>query len=194
VALGLGRASHCTVGIAAMKWSAPSATQFATQFATQLATLALVGLLAGCSSIGGFTGAVAGLATGTATTNPAIGVGVGIAVKTATDAAFRKVFRDMQADEQDRIAAIAGGMRIGEAQTWDIHHRMPFTDERGELRVVGAIDNALATCKEVMFSVAGGSKKEPTSQWFVTQTCRQSDGQWRWAAAEPAVARWGALQ
>jgi len=29
---------------------------------------------------------------------------------------------------------------------------------------------------------------------FITQTCKQSDGQWRWAAAEPAVARWGNLQ
>ena len=33
-----------------------------------------------------------------------------------------------------------------------------------------------------------------TRQCFVTQTCRQSDGQWRWAAADPAVARWGTLQ
>jgi len=85
-------------------------------------------------------------------------------------------------------------MRIGESQTWDIHHTIPFTDEHGELRVVGVIDNALAACKEVMISVAGGSKKPPTQQWLVTQTCRQSDGQWRWASAEPAVARWGTLQ
>ncbi len=182
MALGLGRAGHGALGGFAMKRRA------------LFAGVALVGSLCGCSSIGGFTGAVAGAATGTVTTNPAIGVGVGIAVKAATDAAFRRIFRDMQADEQDRIAAIAGAMSIGERQAWDIHHRIPFTDERGELRVVGVIDNALATCKEVMFSVAGGSKKAPTSQWFVTQTCRRSDGQWRWAAAEPAVARWGALQ
>ncbi len=159
-----------------------------------LAGLVLAGALAGCSSVGGFTGAIAAAATGTATSNPAIGIGVGIAVRAATDAALRRVLRDMQSDEQDRIAAIAGDMRVGEERSWDIHHKIPFNDERGELRVVGAIDNALATCKEVLFSVAGGSKKAPTRQWFVTQTCREADGQWRWAAAEPAVARWGALQ
>ncbi len=182
MALGLGRAGDRALGVPAMNGRA------------LFAGLACVGLFSGCTSIGGFAGAVAAIATGTATTNPAIGVGVGIAVRAGTDAEFRKIFRDMQADEQNRIAALAGGMAIGEQQSWDIHHKMPFTDERGELRVVGVIDNALATCKEVMFSVAGGSKQTPTSAWFVTQTCRQSDGQWRWAAAEPAVARWGALQ
>ena len=150
--------------------------------------------MAGCSSIGGFTGAVAAAASGTLTSNPAIGLGIGIAVQTATDTAFRKVFRDMQAAEQDRIAALAGSMDVGEQRVWDIHHRLPFSDERGELRVVGAIDNALATCKEVLFSVADGAKEPAARQWFVTQTCRQADGQWRWAAAEPAVARWGTLQ
>jgi hypothetical protein len=158
------------------------------------ASLALTGLLGGCSSIGGFAGAIAAAASGVVTSNPAIGLGVGVAVQAATDTAFRRVFRDMQADEQNRIAAIAGAMRVGEQQSWDIHHRIPFTDEHGELRVVGAIDNALATCKEVLFSVAGGPKEAPTREWFITQTCRQSDGEWRWAAAEPAVARWGALQ
>jgi hypothetical protein len=182
MALGIGGARDAALGGPAMRWACP------------VATIAVAGLLGGCSSLGGFAGAVAGAATGTATTNPAIGIGVGIAVKTATDAGLRKVFRDMQADEQDRIAAIAGSMRVGEYRTWDIHYRIPFNDERGEIRVIGAIDNALATCKEVMFSVAGGPKKAPTSQWFITQTCRQSDGEWRWAAAEPAVARWGSLQ
>lgn len=156
--------------------------------------LAVSGLVAGCSSIGGFTGAVAAAASGTLTSNPAIGLGIGIAVQTATDTAFRKVFRDMQAAEQDRIAALAGSMDVGEQRVWDIHHRLPFSDERGELRVVGAIDNALATCKEVLFSVADGAKEPAARQWFVTQTCRHSDGRWRWAAAEPAVARWGTLQ
>ena len=159
-----------------------------------VAGLVVAGLLGGCNSIGGFTGAVAAAASGTATSNPAIGLGVGVAVQAATDSAFRRIFRDMQADEQNRIAAIAGAMRVGEQRPWDIHHTMPFSDESGELRVVGVIHNALATCKEVMFSVAGGAKEAPTRQWFVTQTCRQPDGQWRWAAAEPAVARWGTLQ
>lgn len=182
MALGLGGAGDPALGIAAMK----SGSLFAS--------VVLAGLLGGCSSIGGFAGAVAAAVTGTVTSNPAIGLGVGVAVQAATDTVFRQVFRDMQAAEQNRIAAIAGAMNVGEQRTWDIHHRIPFSDERGDLRVVGVIDNALATCKEVLFSVAEGAKDAPNRQWFVTQTCRQSDGQWRWAAAEPAVGRWGSLQ
>ncbi len=182
MALGFRGAGDGPLGFPAMKSNA------------LFASVALAGLLGGCSSIGGFAGAVAAAVSGTVTTNPAIGLAVGVGVQAATDTVFRKVFRDMQADEQNRIAAIAGAMEIGETQTWDIHHRIPFNDERGELRVVGMIDNALAICKEVMFSVAEGEKEAPTRQWFVTQTCRRPDGEWRWAAAEPAVARWGSLQ
>ena len=161
-----------------------------------LAAVVFAGLfgLGGCSTLGGFAGAVAAAASGTLTSNPAIGIGVGIAVQSAADAAFRKVFRDLQADEQNYLAAMAGSLAVGEERNWDIRHALPFYDERGELRVVGVIDNALATCKEVLFSVVGGKADAPTRQWFVTQTCRRSDGQWRWAAAEPAVARWGSLQ
>lgn len=150
--------------------------------------------LAGCSSIGGFAGAVAGIATGTFSSNPAVGVAVGISVKAATDTEMNRVFRDLQADEQDRIAGIAGAMNIGDHQPWHVHHRFSYGDEAGEIEVVGIIDNALANCKEVMFSVIGGKPDAPTRDWFVTQTCQQSDGRWRWAAAEPATGRWGNLQ
>jgi len=181
--MGLGRAGDRTLGLAAMRLRLPLC-----------AGLILVAALAGCSSIGGFTGALAGITSGTMTSNPAVGVGVGIAVQAATDNAVQSLFREMQTSEQDRIAALAGEMAIGDKQAWDIHHAMPFTDERGEVQVVGVIDNALASCKEVMFSVIDGKPEAPVARRFITQTCKQSDGQWRWAAAEPAVARWGNLQ
>ena len=150
--------------------------------------------LTGCSSIGGITGAVAAVATGTFSSNPAVGVGVGIAVKAATDAAMNRVFRGMQSDEQDRIAEIAGNLNVGDRQPWKIHHVFSYGDEAGELQVLGSIDNALANCKEVMFSVIGAEKGLPTREWFITQTCLRSDGHWGWAAAEPAAQRWGSLQ
>lgn len=165
-----------------------------TRIGALLAGLAVAGTLAGCNSLGGFAGAVAAVTTGAATSNPAVGVGVGVAVKSGTDAVVKKIFRDMQADEQNRIAGIAGAMKVGEERPWDISHTIPFHDERGEIRVVGVSRNAFTTCKEVMFSVVGGKQEAPTRQWFVTQTCRQPDGEWRWAAAEPAVGRWGSLQ
>ena len=157
-------------------------------------TALLAVALAGCNSIGGFTGAVAGAATGTFSSNPAVGVAVGVSVKTATDAAMNRLFRGMQADEQDRIAEIAGSLNVGDRQPWKIHHLFSYGDEAGELQVVSSIDNALAVCKEVMFSVIGGKRDMPVREWFITPTCQQSDGRWRWAAAEPATERWGTLQ
>jgi hypothetical protein len=149
--------------------------------------------LSGCSSLGGFTGAAAGIATGAATSNPAVGIGVGVAVQAATDYAVQTVFRTMQHSEQDLIANAAGNLAIGEKRSWAVHHTLSFGDEHGELQVIGEIHNALAQCKEVGFSVIGGKKDAPTSQWFITQVCR-SEGKWQWAAAEPAVERWGTLQ
>ena len=162
---------------------------------TRGAIVAVLALgLAGCDTIGGFAGAVAGAATGTFSSNPAVGLAVGVSVKAAADAGMHRVFRGMQSDEQDRIAEIAGALNVGERQSWNVHHMFSYGDEAGELQVVDSIDNALATCKQVLFSVAGGTRDAPTREWFVTQACRRSDGHWRWAAAEPATERWGTLQ
>jgi hypothetical protein len=162
--------------------------------AWRVAVAVLVCTLAGCSSVGGYAGALAGVATGTASSNPAVGVAVGISVKAATDIALRRLNKELQADEQNGIADLAGHMNVGDRAPWKIHHLWSFGDEAGDLEVIGAIDNALSECKEVMFSVAGGRPEARTSAWFITQLCRQSDGRWRWAAAEPAVERWGTLQ
>jgi hypothetical protein len=154
--------------------------------------LGAVAALAGCSSIGGFAGAVAGVTTGTFSSNPAVGVAVGVSVKAATDATMNRVFRRMRAEEQDRIAEIAGGLDVGARQAWAVDHL--FSHEAGEVQVVASIDNALASCKQVLFSMAAEEGRAPSREWFVTQACRQSDGHWRWAAAEPATGRWGTLQ
>jgi predicted aminopeptidase len=154
----------------------------------------MTGALAGCSSIGGFTGAAAGIATGAATTNPAIGVGVGVAVQAATDAAVQRVYRNMQDTEQTLIARAAGNMTPGEKRVWAAHYAISFFDEHGEVQVLNQTQNALTACREVAFSVISGKGDAATSQWFITQVCRGSDEQWRWAAAEPAVGRWGTLQ
>jgi len=150
--------------------------------------------LAGCSSIGGFTGAVAGVATGTFSSNPAVGVAVGVSVKAATDATMNRVFRSLQSDEQDRIAEIAGNLNVGDRRAWKVHHLFSYGDEAGELLVLRSVDNALTSCKEIMFSVMSGKKELPIREWFITQACQRSNGQWHWAAAEPSTKRWGTLQ
>jgi hypothetical protein len=150
-------------------------------------------VMSGCGSVGGFTGAAAGIVTGAATGNPAIGIGVGVAVRSATDAGMAKVFRDMQRAEQDQVAQAAGQMAVGESRLWSVHHRFSYNDARGEVTVLRNIDNALSACKEVAVSVEGGKKDAITWQWFTTQVCQHSNGAWQWAAAEPAVERWGSL-
>jgi hypothetical protein len=159
------------------------------------ALVCLIGAaLGGCRSIGGFTGATAGVATGAVTANPAIGVGVSVAVQAATDAVLDRVYRDIQDTEQTLIARAAGGMTVGQTQAWAAHYSISFFDEHGEVRVLDESNNALTSCREIAFSVISGKGDKTTSQWFVTQACRDSKDQWRWAAAEPAVGRWQPLQ
>ncbi|CAM3651917.1 Lipoprotein [Bordetella sputigena] len=192
--VGVGRAGDGALGIAAVT-ARRSANPGIGAAAVRAAVAACLttGALAGCSSIGGFTGAAAGIATGAATSNPAVGVGVGVAVQAATDAAIQRVYRNMQDTEQTLIARAAGNMAPGEKRAWAAHYSISFFDEHGELQVLNQTENALTACREVAFSVISGKGDTATSQWFITQVCRDSDQQWRWAAAEPAVGRWGSL-
>lgn len=156
--------------------------------------LLLASALAGCNTIGSITGAVAGIATGTATTNPAVAIGVAIGVKAATDQVGRSIGRRMKQTEQDAIASVVGDMRAGDSRTWEVKRMVPYGEGRGEVRVTRVIDTPLARCKEILFSVEQGEEEREVSRsWFTASVCQQAD-QWKWAAAEPAVERWGNLQ
>jgi hypothetical protein len=142
--------------------------------------------------MGGFAGAAAALATGAATANPIIGVSVGIAVKAAADEGLDYVAKRKQREEHDAIVAMVHDMKPGERGHWVRSHLVGSGVERGEVRVVRVIDTPLAMCKELLFSVERDGDK-PRADWFTTTACRNGDV-WRWAAAEPAVERWGNLQ
>lgn len=146
----------------------------------------------GCSSVGGITGAVAGVASGSATGNPAVGIGVGIAVKAGVDFTINTVLRSWQHDEQMRIASLIGAMDVGEQLPWAIRHQVPYDNKHGKVTVVRAFSTPLAECKEALFSVEGSDPKV-VAPHFVTTVCAGTNG-WKWAQAEPAVTRWGALQ
>ncbi|MEO5794659.1 MAG: hypothetical protein ABIP34_06465 [Rhodoferax sp.] len=163
--------------------------------AVRCACLAASLALAGCSSVGGLTGAVAGIATGAATANPAVGIAVSISVKAATDAGIKHVTRRLQKEEQDLIASIAGHLPVGEIRPWRMQRSIPYGNEHGELQVTRQLDTPLAQCRDVAFSVANDSAapNPPAASWYTTSICLQLNG-WQWAAAEPAVPRWGALQ
>lgn len=201
--MGIGRASDDTLGVAAMTTtsednrsnpvrparSAPQPHGWRVLCALALCT----GALAGCNTIGGLAGAAAGIATGSFTANPAVALGVGIGVQVATDEASRYVARTWHAGEQDAIASVAGSLDEGGTAPWAIKHAVPIGNAHGDVRIVRVISTPLTVCKEALFSVVEGKADKRSTTWFTTQVCQQGQ-QWRWAAAEPAVDRWGTLQ
>jgi len=153
-------------------------------------------MLSGCGSIGAASGAAAGVASGLVTANPAVGIGVGIAVQAATDEAVNRYMRELHTDQQNMIAALAGAMPVGETRPWRVKHALPIENGHGQVRVTRAFASALALCKEFVFSVAEGDEPGAPEHWYTASACQQQDdkGWWKWASAEPAVARWGNLQ
>ncbi|MFM0014243.1 hypothetical protein PQR46_24545 [Paraburkholderia sediminicola] len=150
-------------------------------------------LTSGCSSVGAASGAAAGVASGLVTSNPAVGIGVGIAVQAATDEAVGRYMRTMHTDQQNMIAALAGAMPVGETRPWAVKHTLPIENGHGQVRVTRAFSSALALCKDFVFSVQDGDGPNAHEDWYTASACRQDKG-WKWASAEPAVERWGALQ
>lgn len=88
--------------------------------------------------------------------------------------------------EQDAIAEAAGTTPLDQSRAWEIRHTIPVGNTHGTLIPVREIDTPLATCREIVFRVDDGGL-------FTTSVCKQQGG-WKWAAAEPAVERWGYLQ
>jgi hypothetical protein len=146
-------------------------------------------LLAGCTSTARIAAVVSGGVAGASTGNPAIGFLVGVVTDAGANYVVRYYGRTRQGAEQDAIAQAAGNLPVGTEADWKIEHTIPIGNEHGRLRVVRVIDSPLTACKELAFSVDEGKHRS----WFTTDICRQPS-QWKWAAAEPAVARWGYLQ
>jgi hypothetical protein len=150
-------------------------------------------MAAGCQSIAPASGAAAGVATGAVTTNPAIGIGVGIAVQAATNEAVKRTTRRLHQDQQDAIASIVGQLPVDESRTWRVKHWLPLENGHGRVRVTRAFATPLALCKSFLFSVVHGDQPGAHEDWYAASACLQGQ-RWKWADAEPAVARWGTLQ
>ncbi len=151
--------------------------------------LASVILLAGCNSTARIAAVVTGGIAGASTGSPAVGFLVGVATDAGANYVVRYYGRERQGAEQDAIAQAAGDLPVGTEADWKVEHTIPIGNEHGRLRVVRAIDTPLTSCKELAFSVEDDKQRS----WFTTNICKQAT-QWKWAAAEPAVARWGFLQ
>jgi len=149
-----------------------------------LALLLLVSL-SGCGVAADLTGAAAGIAAGSVTANPAAGFAIAAGTRAGVQAGLNWAARVRARGEQDAVAEAIGALAPGEARPWRIEHTIPIGNEEGEVRLVREMATPIATCREALFSVRDGD-------WFVTTACRQG-ARWKWAAAEPAVPRWGAL-
>ncbi|MCI0752768.1 hypothetical protein [Teichococcus vastitatis] len=158
-------------------------------------------LLAGCENAtsgqnaGAAAGGVGGIAVGGLTSNPAVGYAVGLGIRTVVDYTLSSWFRSLRSEEQDAIAAEASRLAPGQAQAWKVEHGLPFgwRDTGGRMEVTRVIETPLASCREVLFSLLPDGPEAPPAGVFAATACRQSRG-WKWASAEPAVDRWGALQ
>jgi len=159
-----------------------------------LACAGVIGTVSGCASIGTASGALAGITTGAVTANPAVGIGIGIAVQAATDEAVKRYMRGLHRDQQDQIAQLVGELSVDASAPWQVKHILPLENGRGQIRVTRAFDTALTHCKEFVFSLTDGDGPDAPAWWFVANACQQQDQSWKWASAEPAVARWGSLQ
>ncbi|MGF6570882.1 hypothetical protein ABH945_002993 [Paraburkholderia sp. GAS333] len=165
------------------------------------AVLALSSALSGCSSLyseGAVAGAgVAGAAVaGKVTSNAAVATGIGLGAVAAARAGVQYSERVVHRNTQDGIAKIAGPLAVGAVAPWSVTHSFPIEDdEHGRVTVSRAISTGALDCKEIVFSVdTTATKNVPASSaFYVASICRDGDN-WKWASAEPATERWGALQ
>jgi hypothetical protein len=163
------------------------------------ACLGILSVLCGCTSIATeATSAGAGAASGAVahgfTHNAGVVTAIGLGVQAAARAGLQYTERKLHQTEQDNIAAAAGVLPVGAVGTWQATHAIPLeADERGEVTVSRVLGGAGFTCKEIVFSVDHPGGGGTTREFYTATVCR--DGAvWKWATAEPATERWGALQ
>ena len=164
--------------------------------------LALIGVsigLGGCTSLlTEGTSAGAGIAGAAAahgvTRNAGVTTGIGLGVQAAAQAGLQYAERKVHQVEQDNIAKTAGDLPVGAVATWQVFHDIPIeADEHGEVTVSRMLGDADFTCKEIVFSVDHQAKSGITREFYTADVCRDGN-RWKWATAEPATERWGALQ
>jgi hypothetical protein len=161
--------------------------------------------LGGCSSLltqgAGAGGGVGGAALANAfTKNGAITAGAGLGAQALAITGVQYLEKRVHGAEQDAIAGAAGNTPLGGVGDWRVVHDIPIEDDQhGEVTVTRLIMPDLPggapefDCKEIIFSVDTARHRVMNRDFYTADVC-QDDGRWKWATAEPATARWGALQ
>jgi hypothetical protein len=128
------------------------------------------------------------------TTNATVASGIGLGVLAAAEAGVKHVERRYHRNQQDRIAQVAGGLSVGQVAQWESYHRLEIEPNvRGRVTVNREMGSGALMCKEIVFSVDDVKDEVPRSGFYVATICRDVNA-WKWASAEPATQRWGALQ
>lgn len=182
--MGLGRTRNRPLGLPAMRAAAFRRARWQAPIVLLAATM-----LASCAAAPDLAGLAAGGTAGALTANPYVGYGVAIGTRAATAASLNYIMRTRQGAEQEAIVHEVGLMQVGETRAWKIEHTIPIGNAEGRMQVTRLIDNPIAPCKEVAFTVVDKKSKS----FFLTTAC-EANGKWHWAQAEPAVPRWGFLQ
>ncbi|MDR2852581.1 MAG: hypothetical protein LBV61_05955 [Burkholderiaceae bacterium] len=155
--------------------------------------------LSACSSLyseGAITGAgIAGAAVASqVTNNAAVASGIGLAAVAGAKAGVQYTQRVAHTNEQDQIAQAAGPLKPGAVAQWSVEHAVPIEDdEHGRVTVSRIISMNGLQCKEIVFSIDGEGTPPANSAFYLAAICQDGDT-WKWASAEPATPRWGALQ
>jgi hypothetical protein len=148
-------------------------------------------LTAGTADVAGIAGA--GIAS-SVTKTAVVATGIGLGVAAGANAGLQYAERRVHGVEQDRIAAAAGSLAPETVGHWSVSHDIPIEpDEHGDLVVTRVIGDGDFACKEIVFSVDTTDHKEVRRAFYTATVCRDGES-WKWASAEPATARWGALQ
>lgn len=171
------------------------------RFAAAALAAAAIASLDGCTSVyteSATAGAgIAGAALASKVTrNAAVATGIGLGAVAAARAGVQYTERVMHRDAQNTIASAAGPLAVGAVAPWSVKHTVAIEpDEHGRVTVSRPISTGALDCKEIVFSVDEEATKDKpaTSAFFVASVCRDGNA-WKWASAEPATERWGALQ
>jgi hypothetical protein len=164
-----------------------------------LAVACITADVCGCTSVlteGTAAGAgIAGAAVAHAVThNSGITTGIGLGVQAAARAGLQYAEREVHQTEQDRIAAVAGALPVGGVAPWRVVHDVLIeASEHGEVTVSRVLGDAVFVCREIVFSVDHEDRHGTTREFYTADVCRDGT-RWKWATAEPATERWGALQ
>lgn len=147
--------------------------------------------LGGCGDIGSATRSIvtAGVAAtvGTATGSPLFGIIAGVAASLAVDEGGKYVERRVHENVQDAVAQAAGPLDNGESAIWSVDEALPLSRRFGTVQVVRGFGTAIP-CKDIVFTV------EDEPDFYIATVCRNRNGIWRWAVAEPTIRRWDGLQ